>query len=301
MSAQVELRFSIARKFGLDPRSLLESDKPTFVWNDEAKFKHLKGETESERSAISGYGISIGRFLIAGSWEGRSIEGADARDLRGSILANKRFIEFQDLLGLCWGVGIPVIYLRVFPLSAKRMCAMSINFENRFAIMLAKDSEYPAPISFYLAHELGHIALGHVQHGGAFVDLSDSLSSREIKDSEEREADRYAMELLTGSSELTINTSSVRISAKDLAENVLNTGPQVGIEPGMLALCFGYSSKQWASVNAAMKLIYDRPLPVWREVNGIAQSQLDWDKLPDDFGVFVRGVMGLAGGNDGGH
>src|SRR5437588_12250307 len=35
-SARVELRFSVARKLGLDPRSLLEDpSQPRFVWHDE--------------------------------------------------------------------------------------------------------------------------------------------------------------------------------------------------------------------------------------------------------------------------
>src|SRR5262245_58890952 len=44
-SANAELRFSLARKLGLDPRSLIENDEPRFVWR-EAKYKHLTGENE---------------------------------------------------------------------------------------------------------------------------------------------------------------------------------------------------------------------------------------------------------------
>src|SRR5258708_31770465 len=64
-SAVSELRFSIARKLGLDPRSLLDSsDGPKFLWRDEARFKHLTGESESELSAITSFGTALAGILI---------------------------------------------------------------------------------------------------------------------------------------------------------------------------------------------------------------------------------------------
>ena len=43
-SANVELRFSLARKLGLDPRSLIADEaEPLFVWDDAARFKGFTG------------------------------------------------------------------------------------------------------------------------------------------------------------------------------------------------------------------------------------------------------------------
>jgi hypothetical protein len=86
-SAQTELRFSLARKLGLDPRSLVEEEEPRFVWRDRPKFKRLTSENDFERSALASFGASLTRALVSSSEEGQSIEGISARTLRESILA----------------------------------------------------------------------------------------------------------------------------------------------------------------------------------------------------------------------
>lgn len=291
-SAKAELRFSLARKLGLDPRSLLEDDTPRFVWRDEAKFKRLSSESDLERAAISSFGISIARALVAGSGSGTSIVGVDARRLRKSILASQHFVRLVDLLGLCWAMGIPVIHLRVFPLPAKRMSAMAVRIGERFAVLLGQDSEYPAPVAYYLAHEIGHLALGHVKDNAAIVDLQDSLESAGGEDDEERSADRYALELLTGASDPLVTTETRHFTAKQLAQNLLQTAHAVRIEPGTLALCFGHSSGDWPKAYAAMNAIYTTRQPVWQQVNQAAQRELLWSAIPDDMAAFVGAVMG---------
>lgn len=299
-SALTELRFSLARKLGLDPRSLLEDEEPRFVWRDEAKFKQLSSESKRDRAAICSFGVSIGRELVAATKPGPSIEGLDVRRLRESILASQPFVRFVDLLGLCWGIGIPVIHLRVFPLPAKRMCAMAVRIGDRFAILLGKDSEYPAPIAYFLAHELGHAALGHVEGNAAVVDLEDPLEAADDSDDEERAADRYALELLTGMPEPTVTTETKRFTANQLARNLLEIAGDVQIEPGTLALSFGHCTGDWEKAYAAMKAIYATKRPVWAEVNRIALKELVWASMPDDFAYFVRAVMGGVSDDEGG-
>ncbi len=215
-----------------------------------------------------------------------------ALQLRESILANQPFVRLTDLLALCWAVGIPVIHLRVFPLQAKRMCAMSVCVGDRFAILLGKDSNYPAHVAYYLAHELGHAALGHLRDEVAIVDLQDPLEIEGEIDGEERAADRYALELLTGDPEPSVATGTRRFTAEQLGRNLLDTANMVHIEPGTLALCFGHSTGEWAKANAAMRTIYATAQPVWHEVNGLALRELDWAAMSDDLSLFVRAVMG---------
>jgi len=292
ISANTELRFSLARKLGLDPRSLIEDDEPRFVWRDEAKFKRLTSENDFERSALTSFGASITRALISASQPGPSIVGTSAAELREGILSTQPFVRLIDLLGLCWGVGIPVMHLRIFPLSAKRMCAMAMRAESRHSILLGKDSNYPAPIAYYLAHEIGHVALGHLENTLAVVDLQDPLETEEGTDDEEKAADRFALELLTGKAELSVATETKRFTASQLAQNLLETARSVRVEPGTLALCFGYSTKDWPKAQAAMSQIYSSKHPVWAEVNQIATREIDWATISDDFSFYIRAVMG---------
>jgi hypothetical protein len=300
-SARAELRFSLARKLGLDPRSLLEDEEPRFIWRWETRFKQLTSETDSELAAITAFGTAIARALVAGTTSGSSIKALTAHQLRAGILANQPYVRLVDLIALCWAVGIPVIHLRIFPLSAKRMCAMTTCIGTRPAILLGKDAEYPAPIAYYLAHEMGHIALGHLNAGGSVVDLQDPLAADRSADRDEWEADRFALELLSGKPEFVVDTRTRRYTARELANSVLEIAPHIHVEPGTLALCFGHTTQQWNKAHAAMRLIYTQRKPVWSEVNAIAAEQLDWSAISKDMVAFTQAVMGevAAGGSRG--
>jgi len=46
----------------------------------------------------------------------------------------------------------------------------------------------------------------------------------------------------------------------------------------------------------ALRFIYAEPKPVWREVNGIADTELRWDELGDEAADYLRNVMMGADG-----
>jgi hypothetical protein len=293
-SARAELRFSIARKLGLDPPSLLDEEGvPRFVWKDEARFKHLSGESDAERAAITSFGRALGSLLVAAAPSPSGTIGqASAADLRDTILRSQRFVRLIDLLSLSWAVGIPVVHLRIFPAVRKRMAAMAVSVADQNAILLAKDAMYPPHIAFYLAHELAHIALGHVTTDTAIVDLESDFHASDTTDEEEAEADHFALELLTGRSEPQVVPAPGDYNAPGLAKAALESGPALRIEPGTLALCFGYSTQNWAVTNSAMKFIYAAPKPVWQEVNRLAALELTLDHIPTDARSYVTAVLG---------
>lgn len=294
-SARVELRFSIARKLGLDPHSLLDDQaNPRFVWKGEARFKHLSGESEIEQSAITSFGKAIGSVLISAAPSPISLAGATAQKLRDAMLSqNQPYVRLVDLLSLCWSTGIPVVHLRIFPWPQKRMAAMTVQVKDRPAILLGKDSVYPAPIAFYLAHELGHIFLSHLATDRVIVDLEPDSPKLEEGDSEEAAADRFALELLTGDERPTILPSDTRYSAPELARVALASAQELKVEPGTLALCFGYSTNDWATTNASLRRIYSSPKDVWSEVNNVAQTQLALDQVSDDSIDYLNTVLGM--------
>jgi hypothetical protein len=294
VSARVDLRFSLARKLGLDPRSLLDDEEqPRFIWRDEARFKHLSGEGDLERSAITSFGKALGSVLITASPPPIPITGSTAQSLRSLILREKHpYIRLLDLLSLCWSVGIPVIHLRVFPWPQKRMAAMTVRVDDRCAILLGKDSMYPAQVAFYLAHELAHISLAHLTKDPVIVDMEQAVPSLEDPDAEEGSADRFALELLTGDPQPVVLPSGPHYSARELARVALNSADMLQVEPGTLALCFGYSTGDWATANASMERIYSSAKPVWNEVNNIAHTQLVLERIPDDALDYLKAVLG---------
>ena len=42
---------------------------------------------------------------------------------------------------------------------------------------------------------------------------------------------------------------------------------------------------------SALRFIYTKRKPAWRDVNGIADRQLDWDVLGDEAADYLRNVM----------
>lgn len=298
-SARAELRFGIARRLGLDPHSLLDDrDEPRFLWREEARFKHLSGESERERAGITSFGRAIASILVSATSppEG-DLAGVAARDLRENVLASGgQFVTLVDLLSLSWALAVPVVHLRVFPWPQKRMAAMTVRVGGRSTVLLGKDSAYPATIAFYLAHELGHIALEHVAADRQIVDLEGETPAANGGDEEERDADAFALELLTGAPEPTVlATGPGWAHGRALAHAALESAQELRIEPGTLALAYGHSTGDWQTANAALGNIYAAARPVWTQVNAIARQQLELGDQPVDAVDFLDAVLGEAG------
>jgi hypothetical protein len=290
------LRFGVARRLGLDPHSLLEDrDAPRFLWRDEARFKHLSGESDDERAGITSFGRAIASILLGASPPPvGELAGAAARTLREEVLASGRpFVTLVDLLSLSWALSVPVVHLRVFPWPQKRMAAMAVMVGARSTVLLGKDSSYPATLAFYVAHELGHIALRHVAADRQIVDLEGEVLAGDGEDEEEREADAFALELLTGSPDpVVLPTGSGRAHGRAVAHAAVESAQGLGIDPGTLALCFGHSTGDWRTANAALGHIYRDPQPVWAYVNAIARQQLELDDIPVDASDYLDAVLG---------
>ena len=295
VSAQAEMRFSVARRLGLTPKSVIGEDQPEFVWRHDAKFKGLSAYGGDEEAALTSFGIAFGRHLEKGvSRPSKQPEELSAaRDVRNAVLGRSPFVSLPDVCAVCWGFGIPVVHLRVFPLSAKNMVAMAIKTIEGFAILVGKDSRFPAPTAFHVAHELGHIAAGHLAGVSALVDLEVTIEKSE-KDKEEVEADEYALELLTGQRNPSLQFDTPPKNGLELANAVGKAASDRRIEPGTLALCYGYQTNDWQTAYAALNRIYDSKHDVWRFLNLTASKQLDWSAYKEDEASYIKAVMGAV-------
>jgi hypothetical protein len=296
-SARVDLRFSLARNLGLDPRSLFDDQgQPRFVWREQALFKHLTASDTHELQAITSFGKALGALLVGATRPFPGTTDASPAALRTSILgATRPYVGLADLLSLSWSVGIPVAHVRVFPADQKRMAAMTVRIRDRFAILLAKDADYPPQIAFYLGHELGHIFRSHLSgDDDVIVDFDESDPTVGGEDEQEIEADRFALELLTGEPEPRVLGTTHNPSGRSLARAAVGAGPELGIEPGTLALCFGYGTGNWPAAMRSLPYIYDGAKPVWNEVNRVARAELNPDELPRDGLDYLDAVLGAS-------
>jgi hypothetical protein len=288
-SAMVELRYTLARRLGLSPQSLFDDGTPEFLWTDEAKFKNVGAQSDHDLAVLTSFGVAIGQALLAAVPPPRASLPDSASSLREILLATEPTIGLGLLLNVCWSLGIPVVQLTVFPLGAKRMHALTVHIHGRFALLLGRRSHYEAEVAYIIAHELGHIARKHLNLSTALVEAEDPITR--AGDDEEQEADRYALELLTGNSEMEVVADRPDFTARQLAESALRAAVTYQIDPGVLALCLGHSSGRWRQAFGALKIMSGRS-NVPGQVNALARQQLETSTLPVDIQDFLDIVMG---------
>lgn len=292
VSATAELTYTVARRLGLSPRALFDGSAK-FLWRDDTKFKKLDARSEGEEAALASFGIAVGRSALVGAPPSPLNDSISAQALRESILSRGRLIDAAQLVYSCWAIGVPVIQLRVTPLNQKRMHAMTVQVEGRYAILLAHEYRYSAMVAYLLAHELGHVLLGHLTDSDALLEGEDPLTIGE-KDEEERSADRYALALLTGSDHPDIATDTDVYTATTLANTVSIEGPRLRIDPGVLALCIGHSNGKWRESVGALKILQPAEIDVGEQVNHVARREINWDSISFGNQEYLERIMGLS-------
>ncbi len=191
-------------------------------------------------------------------------------------------------------LGVPIIHLRVFPLDAKRMHAMAAKAAGRHAILLGHDAHYPALVAFTLAHEIGHIMLGHIASSSAIIDVGDPLGVPQ-GDAEEEEADRYALELLLGTSRPDIRTNVSQFSSCNRPSRArARAGP--ADRTAHAALCLAFSKSCGRSRTPRCSTSIRNRSRSGRNSIRSPHQELDLAALSDDDADYLRNIMGI--GND---
>lgn len=188
-------------------------------------------------------------------------EEADA--FRAKVLrsADKPWIDLPMLLGACWAHGIPVLYVPSLPVQGRKMEGMVTFVSERPVIILTKKVPHPDWLLFVLAHEIGHLAKGHLpeDEGQAIVDDTVEVKAGDDRDQQEEEANRFATHLLApGGKEVTIG-KRLPVAA-DFAAVAQKYGQENEMAPGYVILNAVHNSsingkKPYALGQAALKLI----------------------------------------------
>ena len=290
-SARADLRFSLCRKLGIDSRTLLKNGRIEFLWNDKIASRYISKESNFEKAAIGSFCISIGSLLIHMTHSSSNKCDMSAQAIRHRLVRRNPLPEFRDIVSCCWSIGIPVIHLRVFPVPRNRMSAMSVRMGSRFAIILGEHSPDPTESGFHVAHELGHIALGHLNGKNAIVDF-DRTSIETMSQEEERNADEYAFELLVG------NRNRIELSAtfgrdeSTLVQAVRNASEKSTENPIMLALFFAFRTGQWDTYfNVRRQFTVFRPATKF-SVNEMAERFLYPSRIGYDSQPFLKKILG---------
>lgn len=178
----------------------------------------------------------------------------DAAGLRRHLLdvEGRPWVSFESLVEYCWASGIPVVHLTEAP-SGHGLDGIAVMIDDRPIILLLSRQINPAYHLFVLAHELGHIALGHLNGGGAIVDRIESPEAG--VDSDERAANQFALRLISGELSQQSFTPAGTPSAELLAGAALSIGALRKVDPGHIVLRYARGGGTAPAVQGALKLL----------------------------------------------
>lgn len=285
-SARAMASMLLARRLNLDPTTLLDDEVPVgFLHTGVSKFKHMRLADGARRDALVGFATGVGRILLSMAEDAPiHVVPANPLKLRKALISGRPFVSFGDVITACWSLGVPVLHLRVFPAQTKGVTAIAVKLGDQHAILVARESGFDAQYMFHVAHELGHIALGHLGEGGAIVDAdpNDPANKREelVDDEEERSADAYAQALLTGSPSFEVfgpeeMRGRQRLgTARELAIRAQQLSGELAVDPGHLVMVFGHSTGDWELAFAAARQLPQQPHKPGSLVNRVMWSQL---------------------------
>ncbi len=168
------------------------------------------------------------------------------------------------------------------------MHAVCAQWHDGFAIIIGESTRFPAKAAFTVAHELGHIFLGHTGTSSSLLDIEDP--AREQPDDEEEAANAFALQLLTGRTELDITRPPGDFNPAQLATAAVDYSREWGIDPGTIALIFARQHNEWARGTAALKILGEGD--VGGAINRLARKMLHWDALGMDQQEYLDTVMG---------
>jgi hypothetical protein len=280
----------LARHLGLDLKTL-QDDTAAVRLRDFGVCKYKKQDKVSEDE------LAMCRTLATRAAQLAAEAAADAyqplpgcaADIRQAILdRGASWVGLPELLDYCWSIGIPVLHLDHFPKNARRPDGFAARINGRPVIVLCVRKKQPAWQSFILAHELGHIACGHIADDGTLLDDRVEEASQ---DEEEREANTFAGELLTGGPSRRFRAAGRWPNAVELAEDAARIGRQQMIDPGHLILNYAYSmgADFYPVANAALTRLNPHADAIG-EIRSVMADQLDWSRLPDDSSEFLMRV-----------
>jgi len=221
-----------------------------------------------------------------------------AAALRQAVLRDfsGHWLGLRNLVMACWAHGVPVVFLAEMGEGVPKMDGMVVQTDKRPVIVLSKASELWAWQLFVLAHEVGHIALDHVEADEILIDeeLGRDSYAMEDADLDERAADAFAIELLNGRPDATYVVSEEKVNGPTLAKAAFDHGKARQVDPAHIVLNFAHNSGQWAVGVAAAKLLQGNNGPASGVVNEAMWREIDADAFPDDTLEFLRRVTGTV-------
>ncbi|WP_199203014.1 ImmA/IrrE family metallo-endopeptidase [Paraburkholderia madseniana] len=274
-SGLLQAQLILARSLNFDLASLRDTAATVRFQSAHRKFKHSKAVDKDSIRLSAEYATGMAKLAVQAMSTEYVSPPSDPTQLRANILKGRPQVDLDALLDFCFASGIPVLHIGSLP--GKKMDAVAVKQNGRAAIVLSRNAA-PAYLLFHLAHEIGHIALGHLGDAdGTLIDAE--LKAAGGGDADEREADSFAIYLLNGSN-VKYTSNSRYLDAQALAYGAARLGAEKRIDPGHIVLNYGFAANNFPLANRALSFLKNCGGP--GAVNAKLTSNLDWDELSDD-------------------
>lgn len=239
----------LAKAFSLDFKSLISESDIKFNLPS-PNFKARTNIDYSDLTNAVALSTVAAKAALAGLDNVYQKSELTSYSIRETLLSRGNgWINFHTLVKYCWEIGIPVLHLSMEGI--KKMQGLAISIDRKPVIVLTSKYKH-GYLVFDLAHELGHILLGHTDEE-IVIDEKISFSSS-IKE-REYEANKFALEILTGN---TINLGKTYHNPSHIADYCIKYGKENKIDPLHIALNIAHNRNSWSQVNVVIRIIKDR-------------------------------------------
>ena len=282
----LELQLVLARRLSLSLTSLQALGGTPSFQASAHRFKTVHPEGSSQLAVSAAMGTGLARLVVSASSGHTPLVPLQAAALRDSILKDAGSVGLEQLVYWSWRIGMPLVHVTGWPKGLRRPDAMCLRVENRPVILIVRNEVTPAKLAYLVAHEIGHIASGHLRADGNSVLVDEALpvnSEQSASDEDEVEADAFAGVLL-GEKEASGIVKAIGPSVSSelkLASQASLACRGKSVNPGQVILAWGRTYKDWKTTNMALKYLQTtQPAP--RLINDIAKEFLDFSALTGD-------------------
>jgi hypothetical protein len=208
-------------------------------------------------------------------------------NIREEVLRNHAKVTLESLLDYCWRQGIPVAYFNDYPANTRKITGMIQWQGNRPVILLSHNRTHPSWLAFHLAHELAHLALGHVKEGILIDDDINQASD----DAEEIAANYFAVKLLVNSFDNCFGNVRIHNNGQLKSKILEKLDVDPTVDACALAFNYGWHTENYGFSNKVVK-----SLPCNEEgdkiINQFLENHLDWDVLSSDNTDHLECILG---------
>lgn len=295
-----ELAMLLGRRLSLDVNALMSGRLSPKGAMASVAFKHRAGLEPNALTAASAIASSLAQTVLAALPSSYSKLPNQADVLRKvATKGGVRQLGFDSLLTLCWDHGIPVIPLPNLPVGVRKMDGAALQIGERPVIVIAKKKSSRAWLSFILAHEIGHVALGHLKPGSTIVDISlqegATYAADAQSDKQEADADAFALEAMGGEAvESEVRKWAAHMAPVELAVKARVAARVYGIEPGHFILRHAFMNRRWPEAVAGLRFLSEDFNPEAALLDEF-ERRLDMDAVSDDMQGLVTQITGWSG------